>query len=123
MNLSGPQSDRDALWRTSSLNRQDIEYPSAEKKIYENELNSLRGENKSLRDQLQRAFIELKAYQVRYPSPYSLSEVEGDQQFVVSPEHVITPLLEAYDTRINELEDIVKQQNFKIEDFVGKVML
>lgn len=68
--------------------------------IYEGELSRLRRENMSLRDQLQRTFRELKAYQVKYPSydiPQSvINNEENVAPWVTSPD-LMTPLLEAYD--------------------------
>lgn len=71
--------------------------------IYEAEMSKVRHENASLKDQLQRALRELRAYQVKYPSPY-VAEVAADADdpegalWTMTP-NVVNPLLEAYDVR------------------------
>lgn len=86
--------------------------------VFEGELGRLRRENAALKDQLQRALKELKFYQIRYPSAYTPGNRADDEElppWKTSPE-VMTPLLEAYDTRISELEHFTSGQaeNLKI---------
>lgn len=66
---------------------------------YEGELSRLRVENKTVKDQLQRALKELRAYQVKYPSPYVPTPTGDDEGnlWTISPE-AVNPLMEAYDT-------------------------
>jgi hypothetical protein len=70
-------------------------------KVFEAELTRLRSENSSLKDQLQRSLRELRAYQVKYPSPYIPDRTEEEDNegglWTIAPD-VINPLLEAYDT-------------------------
>jgi len=124
MNLHGPQSDRDQMWGKGPIKRED----KKNDQVYESEVMRLKSENKSLKDQLQRSMKELKSYQVRYPSPYSSatsaeSKHNGDENFPswsASPE-IMTALFEAYDTRILELEDNIKQMTAKMEGFKGNM--
>lgn len=66
-------------------------------------MSKVRHENASLKDQLQRALRELRAYQVKYPSPY-VAEAAADADdpegalWTMTP-NVVNPLLEAYDVR------------------------
>ena len=83
----------------------------AEKQIYDIELQKLRRENVSLRDQLQRSLKELKYYQLKYPSAY-FSDTNDQMDlapWITSPD-LVHPLLEAYDSRVKELEDILSKQ-------------
>lgn len=90
--------------------------------VYEGEYAKLRRENASLRDQLQRALRELKAYQVQYPSVHMghLSDYHDLPPWATAPE-VMTPLLEAYDAKIGELQALVTQQATQLESFQEKV--
>jgi hypothetical protein len=53
----------------------------------------------SLKDQLNRSFIELKAYQEKYPSIH-IKDYEKDDNLPpwITSSDVMTPLLQAYDT-------------------------
>jgi hypothetical protein len=87
-------------------------------------LTRLRRENISLRDQLQRSLRELKAYQVKYPSFVKSKEgLENEESSPVWPYNpdIMTPLLAAYDARIQELETIADQQSKRLDDFRNKV--
>jgi len=66
----------------------------------EGELYRMKRENGALKDQLQRALKELKAYQVKYPSAYAPSADPDDElpPWAAAPE-ITTPLFIAYDSR------------------------
>jgi hypothetical protein len=105
MRSGGPQSDRERrFWDEKgdvpSVVRGDlVERDEDNKRAYDGELSRNRRENASLKDQLQRSLRELKAYQIKYPSAYALSEGEEDlPPWATSPE-IMTPLLQAYDSR------------------------
>jgi hypothetical protein len=55
-----------------------------------------------LKDQLQRSLKELRAYQIKYPSPYVPNAASEDEanMWSAAPE-AVNPLLEAYDTRMS----------------------
>ena len=99
MKSHGPQDDRDKHW-TGRWENQRQELTRKEVEAYEGELSRLRNENKTLRDQLNRSLKELKAYQVKYPSPYvpKLQEDDEGNLWSIAPE-AVNPLMEAYDTR------------------------
>jgi myosin protein heavy chain len=127
MRSGGPQSDRDRrFWDEKadlpSVVRSDlVVIDGEEKKAYEGELSRVRRENASIKDQLQRSLRELKAYQIKYPSAYAPSGEDGElPSWATSPE-IMTPLLQAYDSRIKELEDIVGQKSTELEIFREKV--
>jgi hypothetical protein len=132
MNVAGPQKNRDLNWMGSgiknntsssiensndSIEREDfssihIENDS-EKKIYESEISKVRKENLSLRDQLQRALKEIKHYQIKYPNQLNSSDnfngqVDELPPWTTTPD-IVTPIFEAYDTRIKEMENMVQQ--------------
>ncbi len=112
--LGGPQSDRTRLFE-GSVGRDDILAP--ERGGFEGETTRLRRENGILKDQLQRALKELKAYQVKYPSAYvSIQHKEGEElpPWASSPD-IMAPLFEAYDTRVKELEGIVHHQSEQLK--------
>lgn len=93
--------------------------------MFEGELVRLRRENVALKDQLQRALKELKFYQHRYPSAYAPGNRGDDEElppWKTSPE-LMTPLLEAYDTRIAELENLTNRQNEDMQSFQEKMQL
>lgn len=105
MRSGGPQSERDRrFWDDKadipSAVRSDLVVADNEdKRVYEGELSRIRRENTSLKDQLQRSLRELKVYQIKYPSAYAPSEVEDDlPPWTTNPE-IMTPLLQAYDSR------------------------
>lgn len=117
MRIGGPQPSAKANTSSSS----ELERLK-EKEVYENEIDRLRKENTSMRDHLQRALKELRLYQLKYPSAYV--SIDNDDEnlppWSTSPD-VVTPLFEAYDTRIKELEDIGIQQSSQIESFREKI--
>jgi myosin protein heavy chain len=126
MKLHGPQTDRNRLWNAAGdSNRADLTSQRESEQIYEAELSQIRHENSSLKDQLQRSLRELRAYQVKYPSPY-VAEAAADPDdpegtlWTMTP-NVINPLLEAYDVRILELEDTLKQQTQKLANFKDRM--
>lgn len=93
--------------------------------VFEGELVRLRRENVALKDQLQRALRELKFYQHRYPSAYAPGNRGDDEElppWKTSPE-LMTPLLEAYDTRIAELESASGRQAEDMRHFQEKMEL
>ena len=116
MNLQGPQGDRDRILGGKWDGRRDA--LGHEGDVAEGEMARLRHENKTLRDQLGRALKELKAYQIKYPSPYvpTVQDEEELNAWAAAPT-IMSPLFDAYDSRILELEDTIKQQNFKLESF------
>ena len=65
----------------------------------DDEATSLRQEVKSLRDQLQRSLLELKAYQTKYPSAY-IHDIKLDESLPpwITSSEIMTPLLVAYDS-------------------------
>eukprot|EP01033_Poteriospumella_lacustris_P008562 gene8562-6161_t len=122
MKLHGPQTDRNRLWNAAGdSQRADLSSQRETEQVYEAEMSKVRHENGSLKDQLQRALRELRAYQVKYPSPY-VAEAAADADdpegalWTMTP-NVVNPLLEAYDVRILELEDTLKQQTQKLANF------
>ncbi|KAJ1423361.1 hypothetical protein B484DRAFT_420672 [Ochromonadaceae sp. CCMP2298] len=115
MNLQGPQSDRDQLFKGAARNVRGNE------QVYEGEVSRMQGENKSLKDHLQRSLRELKAYQMRYPSPFSSQEVKEDEPHWSASPEIMTPLFDAYDTRIRELEETIRQQGAQLESFKGNM--
>lgn len=117
MNLHGPQSDRDQLWRMGGQATK-LSHGKETPQVFDGEATKLREDNRILRNQLQRAMKELKSYQLKYPSPYSTAAIddEGLPAWSSSPE-TTAPLFEAYDCRIAELEDTIKNLNVKIEQF------
>eukprot|EP01031_Cornospumella_fuschlensis_P041595 gene41595-50761_t len=124
MKLSGPQADRDRMLsgRGGGNMREDILGRREHDQAVENELGQLRQENKALRDQVSRAMKELKALQIKCPSPYVAVHGDDDADaglWAAKPE-IMTPLLEAYDSRILELEDLNRQQVLKLQDFSSK---
>jgi myosin protein heavy chain len=128
MNYSaGPQADRDRqIWKQSrdvpAIERDDLLVDrDVNLDNYEGELSRLRRENVSLRDQVQRALKELKAYQTKYPSPYAISDEDDNSPPWASSPEVMTPLFIAYDSRIKELEDIISKQSVELDVFREKV--
>ena len=128
MNYSaGPQADRDRqIWKQSrdvpAIERDDLLVDrDVNSDNYEGELSRLRRENVSLRDQVQRALKELKAYQTKYPSPYAISDDDDNSPPWASSPEVMTPLFIAYDSRIKELEDIITKQSVELDVFREKV--
>ncbi len=123
MNLTGPQSDRDRLlsgrWdgNRQALGSEGDPVSSVcdplltsmysfwihffflhSSQHYDGELARLRHDNETLRSQLTRSLKELKAYQIKYPSPYVYRPEDEDELAAWGdiPE-IMTPLLEAYD--------------------------
>ena len=105
MRSGGPQSERDRrFWNEKAdvpgVVRSDLVVSDGdEKRAYEGELSRVRRENASIKDQLQRSLRELKVYQIKYPSAYAPSEVDEDLPPWTTRPEVMTPLLEAYDSR------------------------
>lgn len=105
MRSGGPQSERDRrFWDEKadipSVVRSDlVANDGDDKRAYEAEIARIRRENISLKDQLQRSLRELKVFQIKYPSAYAPCENEDDlPPWTTSPE-IMTPLLQAYDSR------------------------
>lgn len=97
MNLHGPQGDRDRILGGKWDGRRDA--LGKDEQVLEGEMARLRNENKTLRDQLSRALKELKAYQIKYPSPYVPTPGDDDEMSAWSAAPAImSPLLEAYDS-------------------------
>jgi len=91
----------------------------SEKEVYEGELFRLRKDNECLKDTLNRALKELKAYQVKFPSAYAgiVSDAEADDAShpMFAGSDAVLPLMNTYDCRIKELEDIAVSQVGKLE--------
>jgi myosin protein heavy chain len=134
--FASPQGQREKSWRKdvsatsasiSSVGREDLVAEGGhDSQIYEGELGRLRRENASLKDQIQRTFRELKAYQVKYPS-YDIPQqvLDNDENlppWSTTPE-LMTPLLEAYDLKIRELEHVANQQSIQLDVFREKVQV
>jgi myosin protein heavy chain len=119
----GPQSDREGrgggLANGSGLKMDR----TAEKTAYEGEVVRLRRENDSFRDQLRRSLVELRSYQLKYPTAnvvYDDQELENLPPWATSPE-VVSPLMQAYDERVKELENVVGQQTGQLDVFQQKL--
>jgi chromosome segregation ATPase len=125
LSAGGPQFERDKHFKSASIAvaRGGLSFErNSEKQVYEGELVRLRRENESFRDQLQRTLVELKAYQLKFPTVHVTpdpTESENLPPWITSPE-ATSPLLKAYDDRIKELEDIVEQQTTQLEVFQEK---
>lgn len=110
MRAGGPQTDRDRrFWDEKAdipgVVRGDIMMNDGEdKKANEGELSRSRRENASLKDQLQRSFKELKAFQIKYPSAYITGEGDDDLPPWTIDAEIMTPLLQAYDSRTLRLQ-------------------
>lgn len=112
--LGGPQGDRSRMFEGAS-GKEDILAP--ERGSFEGESTRLRRENGILKDQLQRALKELKAYQAKYPSAYiSVPQSDGDElpPWASSPD-IMSPLFEVYDSREKELKNIVSHQSEQLK--------
>lgn len=80
-------------------------------------------ENASLKDQLQRALTELRAFQIKYPPILGTSDsiqIESLPPWTTS-EEIVSPLFDAYDARIAELEKVVETQSSTLQGFHDKV--
>ena len=126
MRIGGPlpstKSSNNNNNNISSSSSSELER-NKEKEVFENEIDRLRKENTSMRDHLQRALKELRLYQLKYPSAYITIDNNDDENlppWTTSPD-VVTPLFEAYDTRIKELEEIGIQQSSQIATFREKI--
>lgn len=139
MNVAGPQKNRDLNWMGSgiknntsssdensndSIERDDLASfhieKDSEKKLYESEISKVRKENVSLRDQLQRALKEIKIYQIKYPNQLNSSDNYNVQVDELPPwtttSEIVTPIFEAYDTRIKEMENMVQQLELQMRN-------
>ena len=121
----GPQQERSRLF-SGEAQQQNARIDllsfdkAAEKTAVEGELSRLRRENMSLRDSLQRSLCELKAYMTKFPTAYVAVNYDEGEQNISSPE-VMTPLFEAYDARVKELEVIVGQQAEQLSAYQQKI--
>lgn len=118
--IGGPQTERDRLSGSELLNdvkRDDIVISHGhEIQVYEGELNRLRRDNKFLNDHTQRCLRELKAYRLKYPGTnVDLGQREGDTlpPWVTNAE-INTPLFDAYDSRIYELEEELRLKSLHL---------
>ncbi|KAG5182592.1 hypothetical protein JKP88DRAFT_348798 [Tribonema minus] len=118
----GPQAERNMQWsnRSGELppppQREALMVESmADRRLYEQELARLRADAKFMEDQLQRTSKELRVYQLKYPQAAArIGRADLDAQpdvpgWVASAE-VMSPLLAAYDGRIQDLEGLVESQ-------------
>lgn len=75
-----------------------------------------------MKDQLQRCLRELKAYQLKFPA--ANIEIENRENDVLPPwvtkAEINTPLLDAYDTRIHELEESIREYEMQLTAFAEK---
>jgi chromosome segregation ATPase len=104
--------------------REDLQIDrNTEKKVFEGELSRLGRENVSLKDHLQRALTELRAYQIKYPPALIKSDSLAAEELPpwTTSEDIINPLFEAYDNRISELEKVIETQSEQLEAFHYKV--
>jgi hypothetical protein len=125
--------DRDVKWMTGegellqTIHREDLAIDrNSEKKVFEGELVRVNRENASLKDQLQRSLTELRAFQLKYPSVYGKGETllnDSNLPPWTTSEEIMSPLFDAYDTRIAELEKIVETQSTQLEGFHEKVCI
>ncbi|CAM9297957.1 unnamed protein product, partial [Chrysoparadoxa australica] len=118
----GPQAERSSQWvnRGGELNppsqRDDLSVDAVtDKMLYEQELSRLRAQNKFLEEQVQRVSKELKIYQLRDPRAASRvvqSDIDAQDDLPpwVTDAGVMSPLVAAYDARIQDLEATVKGQ-------------
>lgn len=69
--------------------------------MLESELDKLKEENTSLQNQLHRSLKELKAYQIKYPSPFleniHQNDDDEDQLQLPASARFMKPLFQAYD--------------------------
>ena len=119
----GPQGDLDGRGGMVGVGGGLQMDRSSEKTVYEGEVVRLRRENDSFRDQLRRALVELRSYQLKYPTAnvvYDDTEVENLPPWATSPE-VVSPLMQAYDERVKELENVVTSQTGQLDVFQQKL--
>mmetsp|Transcript_23434 Transcript_23434/g.32133 ORF Transcript_23434/g.32133 Transcript_23434/m.32133 type:complete len:779 (+) Transcript_23434:364-2700(+) len=134
MNLLGPQAERNVMLNMGRSQNHghdpddlSLTYPRGEKLVYENEILRLKSENEALQDQLKRSLLELKIFQLKYPSPYKNDHLDEEElQFPKAGGAAISfsyaaSLFETYDARIRELEDLVKQQKMKLDALKEKM--
>ena len=138
----GPQQDRDNSTKVGSstnnenqssfANRTHLPVTStqllqtgavgnpAERTLYETENTKLRKEKTFLSNQLLRLTAELRGFQIAYP----YANVESSQQVSgvdlpqwMTSEQVLSPLLSAYDSRIQELSAVTEKQRQALDEF------
>ena len=73
----GPQYDRDTLSGESYVMDR-----GTEKEVYEGEVVRLRRENESYRDQLKRSLVELRSYQLKFPSAHIVYDEQEIENFI-----------------------------------------
>ena len=104
---SGPQFERNRqLWDEKAeipgVQRSDlvvnVNDHNDDKRAYEGELLRMKRENEFIKDQLQRSFRELKAFQIKYPSAYSPTEVEDNLPPWITDPKLMNPVITAYDS-------------------------
>lgn len=104
---SGPQFERNRqLWDEKAdipgVQRSDlvvnVNDHNDDKRVYEGELLRMKRENEFIKDQLQRSFRELKAFQIKYPSAYSPNEVEDNLPPWITDPKLMNPVITAYDS-------------------------
>jgi len=120
----GPQQERDGQRASSSSASASAPLDRAtEKQVYEGEVVRLRRENLSYRDQLKRSLVELRSYQLKFPSAhvtYDDSELENLPPWATAPD-IVSPIMRAYDERVRELEGVVSQQSGQLDAFQHKL--
>jgi hypothetical protein len=126
--FASPQEEREAMWQRQNqltsaaipgsgrddllIENSDNSGMSGNSQIYEGELARLRKENSTLKDALVRSNRELKAFQLKYPSPFSAPSAEDAllPQWTAAPD-VLNPLFSAYDTSMLFCRSILRSQS------------
>lgn len=138
----GPQAERNSEWvnRAGEVNapteREALVVDAlADKRLYEQELGRMRKENAFLEDQVRRVSAELKRHQIRYPQTAAgvaegrkPAKAGGRQEMVgedclppwVTSSEVMSPLLAAYDARIQDLEGQVSGQKESMGELASR---
>lgn len=106
MNVQGPTRHRpviplNQMGVTSIPTKTLLLEQSAEKQVFEDEFVRIRRENMALQDHLQRALKELKAFQVKFPSAYSVLDIKEQENLPpwTTSVEIVSPLFDAYDIR------------------------
>ena len=131
--ISGPQSDRDAAgsyMNTSispsphllpSQSPSSSSGPAAERVVYESEIKRLRERSTGLESVVDRLSRELRGWQVKHGEEREIEEMAGGAdlqgsnggkdvpEWITNPS-ILTPLLNAYDTKMSSLQALTTSQ-------------
>jgi len=131
--ISGPQSDRDAAgsyMNTSispsphllpSQSPSSSSGPAAERVVYESEIKRLRERSTGLESVVDRLSRELRGWQVKHGEDREIEEMAGGAdlqgsnggkdvpEWITNPS-ILTPLLNAYDTKMSSLQALTTSQ-------------